>query len=462
MSASANLRVNEAPRWLVELVRKPKAQDRGNVPRSGQFDRASYLDTGGPIHEGVRNQTLFFIALDLKDAGKSRDEALAELLAINEARCSPPLEEGEISSIVKSAFRYPIRGKRTPPEVLEALEELKRAWWATAWRGVGGKSDRDILRVLIQLAERYGHLIPAGVRISISWRDLAIAAGCGLRTVARVARRLRLAGWLRSDNAQRSGPDSGAFVLLPRQSGTTQNMDVVRGRSAAKSDATLSRLPELTPCFRWRGFVGKGRAGALYVLEVFGPQSLEELGDRLGFSRPRDLRRLYLEPLAQLGLIEDRGGVYALPGESAYCERIRDIRAALYGGGPRKIRRMDRQGRWVSRVVEVPPTSEVEREEADRRDYEAQRRRYRGAKVEPTRHVANVGADGYTRELELVPNPDGKLLYALREFLRRNPHRHSETPSWFSVALWAEEYLEGKPPPEAVEVALAGLDRGAA
>jgi hypothetical protein len=230
----------------------------------------------------------------------------------------------------------------------------------------------------------------------------------------------------------------------------------------AGSVVTLSRLPELTPCFRWRGFVGKGKAGALYALEVFGPQSSEKMAERLGFSRPRDLRRLYLEPLADLGLIEERGGVYALPGETRYQERITDIRKARYGGGPRKIRRKDQQGRWVSRVVEVPPMSEDEREEADRQDYEDQRRRYRGDRDNPTPHMANVGADGYTRELQVVPNPDGELLYALREFLRRNPHRHGEAPSWFSVALWAEEYLEAKPPPTAVELALAELEQGAA
>jgi hypothetical protein len=451
--------IADAPAWLVKLVRKPKPRNRGSRQREGS---TVGLDNGGPILEGTRNQTLFFIALDLKDSGKDREEALGGLVAINEARCVPPLEEREVEAIVKSAFRYPVRGKRTPPEVLESLKDLKRAWWATAWRGVGGKSDRDILRVLIQLAERYGYLIPAGVRVSISWRDLAIAAGCGLRTVARVVQRLKLSGWLRGDNAQRSGTDSGAFVLLPRQTGTTQSIARGRCERDAESDATLSTLPGITPCFRWRGFVGKGKAGVLYVLEVLGPQSLEEIAARLGWKSVRDLKSRYLRPLAELGLIEDRGGVYALPGEARYVERVRDIRKARYGGGPRKVRRKDMQGRWVSRVVEVPPMSEDEREEADRQDYENQRRKHRGGDVEPTPHVANIGADGYTGELEVVPNPDGELLAALRKYLRRYPHRHGEAPSWLSVALWSEDYLEGKPSPAAVELALADLDRGAA
>jgi hypothetical protein len=35
-------------------------------------------------------------------------------------------------------------------------------------------------------------------------------------------------------------------------------------------------------------------------------------------------------------------------------------------------------------------------------------------------------------------------------------------PSWLSVALWADEYVETKPPPAAVEVALAELLEGVA
>ena len=139
----------------------------------------------------------------------------------------------------------------------------------------------------------------------------------------------------------------------------------------------MSRLPEVTPCFRWRGFVGKGKAGVLYALEVLGEQSLDELAERLGFSRARDLRRLYLEPLAEMGLIEARGDTYALPETEAYAERVEDVRTSRYGGGPRKERRKDANGLWVTRVVEVPPKSELERMNVERLKYEAERGRYR-------------------------------------------------------------------------------------
>ena len=49
------------------------------------------------------------------------------------------------------------KARKAPPEVLEFREELKRMWWSTAWSGLGKKSSmRDVLRVLIELAERYG------------------------------------------------------------------------------------------------------------------------------------------------------------------------------------------------------------------------------------------------------------------------------------------------------------------
>jgi hypothetical protein len=331
-------------------------------------------DDGGPIYEGVRNRTLFFLALSLKDFGASPESALQTLLTQNEARCVPALEESEVQSIVRSAFRYPIRGRRTPPEVAEALELLKRRWWSEPWRGVGGKTERDVVRVLIQFAERYGYLIELGVRVTISHRDLALASGCSRKSVQRVVKRLRLSGWLRGDNGHRKGTDSGAFILLARQGDSTQS---IPGGALCMSGDTLSRLPEITPCFRWRGFVGKGKAGVLYALEVFGEQTLEELAERLGFSRARDLRRLYLEPLAEMGLIEDKGGIYALPGRDAYERRVEDIRTTRYGGGPRKVRGKDETGRMVSSVKHVPPKSEVEREAEERLKYEGDRERYR-------------------------------------------------------------------------------------
>jgi hypothetical protein len=381
----SRLEIAELPAHLLSEPTREKPQLR---PRPEMRAPASFEDDGRPILEGVRNRTLFFLALDLKDVGASSEKALKGLLTQNLARCTPALEESEVEGIVKSAFRYPVRGSRTPPEVLEALQDLKRRWWEEPWSGSGGKTERDVVRNLIQFAERHGHLIGPGVRVSISQRDLALASGVPRGTIQRVIQRLKLSGWVRGDNAERSGTDSGAFVLLRAHSESTQS---IPAPSSCPSGLTMrgaeARLPQITPCFRWRGFVGKGRAGVLYALEVFGELTLEELAQRLGVKRPRDLRRRYLQSaeredgtrtpgLIELGLVEDMGGTYALVSQERYEKRVQGLRAARYGGGPRKERKKDPVGRWVVRVVEVPPKSELERLEEERLKYEAERERY--------------------------------------------------------------------------------------
>jgi hypothetical protein len=382
---SNRLEIAELPTHLLSKRKeKPSARREKRAP-------APFEDDGRPILEGARNRTLFFMALALKDASLSREKALQSLLTQNLARCTTPLEEGEVEGIVKSAFRYPVRGTQTPPEVLEALEDLKRRWWEEPWSRSGGKTERDVVRNMIQFAERYGHLIGPGVRFTISQRDLALASGVPRGTVQRVIKRLKVSGWIRGDDAHRSGTDSGAFVLLTAHSESTQSIPA-SAPNPCSSGLTMrgaeSILPRRTPCFRWRGFVGKGKAGVLYALEVFGELTLEELAQRLGVKRPRDLRRRYLQStenkdgtrtpgLIELGLVEDRDGTYALVSQERYEERIQSVRAARYGGGPRKERKKGPEGRLVAYVVEVPPKSELERLEEERLKYEAERERFR-------------------------------------------------------------------------------------
>jgi hypothetical protein len=60
-------------------------------------------------------------------------------------------------------------------------------------------------------------------------------------------------------------------------------------------------------------------------------------------------------------------------------------------------------------------------------------------------------------ELETVPDSDPTLVATLREFLRTHPDRRDERPSWYAVALWADNYVRAKPTPLAVEAALYEL-----
>jgi Bifunctional DNA primase/polymerase, N-terminal/Primase C terminal 1 (PriCT-1) len=397
--------VADAPPELLELIRERRSTE--GTPERGSV---GVVPDGEPIPEGQRNTTMFFVALDLKDSGMSQGQALENLRAINEARCVPPLDVSEVEQIVKSAYRYPVMRRGPSPEVRELVDELKRAWWATAWRGVGGKTERDVVRVLIEWAERYGHLVADGVRFTLSWRTLALASACSFRTVSRVVPRLKEKGWLTPDNASRSGTEAGAFVLRPRPTDITRVNFSYGGASVTASDVTLARLPVETPCFRWRGYVAKGKAGVLNSLEVFGPQSREELAEMLGFSRPRDLERKYLVPLVALGLVEDRGGIYALCGD--YRERVEEVRSIPYGSGERKVRKKDASGRMVSYVREIPAMSEKERDELDRRAYAEQSRRFaeRVVRNSPEADAACIALlNELDRERERVAGADGLI-----------------------------------------------------
>jgi hypothetical protein len=60
-----------------------------------------------------------------------------------------------------------------------------------------------------------------------------------------------------------------------------------------------------------------------------------------------------------------------------------------------------------------------------------------------------------------VSGPDPSLVDALRRFLRRHTDRRNEKPSWYTVALWAEEYVDTKPTPLEVVAALFEVRRAA-
>jgi len=110
-----------APEWLLGLIRAKRPPARPSRRR----DRAQSA-TGETIPEGQRNRTLFFAALEMKDRSETPAEVLDKLLALNESRCSPPLDAGEVEKIAKSAARYPIRSGSPSPEVLEAVEHLEQ------------------------------------------------------------------------------------------------------------------------------------------------------------------------------------------------------------------------------------------------------------------------------------------------------------------------------------------------
>jgi hypothetical protein len=80
------------------------------------------------------------------------DKAIAATLsAINANRCSPPLEQTEIDSILKSTCRYApdTAAPHVNGEVHAELDTFALAVYGAEWRGKAGKTDGDVLLALV-------------------------------------------------------------------------------------------------------------------------------------------------------------------------------------------------------------------------------------------------------------------------------------------------------------------------
>jgi hypothetical protein len=79
------------------------------------------------IPDGERNDTLFREACRLREFGHTEDEIRATVAAMNDARCVPPLDEGELEKIVQSSLKYPMGSlpeAKPLPAIIKASEVL--------------------------------------------------------------------------------------------------------------------------------------------------------------------------------------------------------------------------------------------------------------------------------------------------------------------------------------------------
>jgi hypothetical protein len=97
-AAPGMLPLAEMPGWLIELLRPAP---RRVVPAPSGLRRCGI--NGRAIVEGERNRTLFKICCYLINEG--RDDIEEKMLAINDARCQPPLPEAEVKRVVRHAVR---------------------------------------------------------------------------------------------------------------------------------------------------------------------------------------------------------------------------------------------------------------------------------------------------------------------------------------------------------------------
>jgi DNA-binding transcriptional ArsR family regulator len=368
--------MDEAPKWLLDLIRAPRKPE----PEPLRRERKTSSSPSKAIPNGSRNGTLFFVALALKDGGASASEVLDGLLEENRRRCEEPLPNDEVERIATSAMRYPIRSGDQSPELREAVSELTRIWWARRWKGLGGQSDRDVMRVLLELASRYGRLGADGsVEISASVRCLALAASVSYQTVSGgCTRRLEDAGLVEKRNPANPAHSATWVLTAPsRVPNTPSNLP-----APALVFKTRDALPTETPTWRHRGLVAKGAAGVEALLEARGPMTREEVAEFVGWSNASEVENRYLRRLEGLGLAEKIGDKWMLAAD--HHDNVEETKATPYSVLLR--RETSETDHATGEVIHEPEVlgrslSENERDEETAEKHEEHRSNYRAFRL---------------------------------------------------------------------------------
>ena len=95
MSHPDDVPLADTPPWLAALATQPKPSSDGH--REGDGKR---------IPERRRNTTLASLAGSMRNRGMTEEEIGSALLAVNEGRCDPPLDDEEVRGIAASVARY--------------------------------------------------------------------------------------------------------------------------------------------------------------------------------------------------------------------------------------------------------------------------------------------------------------------------------------------------------------------
>ena len=394
-----DLPLAELPAAWSEALRQPP-----RVPSDATTGAPTTTDIeipGGTIIEGTRNTSLTRIAGRLRARGYGGTEIRDALLRTNATRCEPPLPEAEVECIARSAERW-APGTSSPgpsPEVLDALAGIEADLLRREWSGMGEKSARDVVVALIVLARQHGNLIPAGVRVPVSVRALALAAALSKKATEGAIKRLKSAGVIRSDNADRSGTKAGAFVLIESRAKVGHSTTPEGLREGERA----SVLPLRAPRLRWSApeiqRLGKTCGAVLDVLEAAGgTMTIDQLADALHVARPRDLRRRVVARLEEAGVVECSGNTVRLTADWLEAlNRDRD-RAGEIDAHRRDMARYARERTAYANRNRTKPGRSPGRAEMDARRKERDRR----------------DAAGATDELEkLPPSPPPVDLYPL-------------------------------------------------
>jgi len=340
------------------------------------------VDVGGPpIVEGERNHSLARIAGRLHDSTRTLDELTAELLAINQARCSPPLDSQEVEGIATSIDGKPPCNPRPEitPRVVAAVDYLASV--ERPVKGMGGATHWSIYRAGLELLRRYGREHPDGLELSVDVRTWAQMAGTGRSTVSRHIKRSPLLRQIKRGSGRRS---STVLFSVPWGQAKGHKVGHSSTRVVSKKNTTPASVPpsallRTLERLRWGpGRIGKSRAAILHALVECGEAgelSRATIAATLG-RKPESLRAP-LRWLVEAGLLErTRHGHYALPAD--FARRVEDARAL--GREPEadrlQIARHDRErDSYRNRRHEKPQRAPEEGETRQHRESYPERRR---------------------------------------------------------------------------------------
>ncbi|MBA3473825.1 MAG: bifunctional DNA primase/polymerase [Rubrobacter sp.] len=443
------------PRLLEALRDEPR---KASGPKQSRA-RAGVPDDGGPIHEGERDETLTRIAGRLHDGTRDVGQLEDDLQMVNEARCIPPLSQGQVRKIARSVYRYePCRRARREhaPETVNALAKIERTLLRGEWKGKGGKTQYSIAVAALKIARQHGARVEDGVRVEVSARQLALAAAVSRMSIIRNLK--KMSDVLRPDNENVEDGKSGAIVLLlpPARTVTTPPTEEVieGGCNSSRAPFTASRLRWSSPSRRPRrgvtpgtcrvrdGIVSKKRDAVLRlgkscekvmdsVEAAGGSMPLSSLADALDVKRLRELTR--------------RKNPETGKGRDGFVTRLEDV-GVLEVAGDTVALTED----WLEALDrERDRAGEIELYKRDMRRYNEQSEAYRNRhKVNPDHHAVNVGADGFIGDL-LREEDDGAepprgsdesvispLADAIRDYLDRNPVDACQPPGWIGSTLW--------------------------
>jgi predicted transcriptional regulator len=178
----------------------------------------------------------------------------------------------------------PASNKAVSWDVILRVKAFEDKLHSEIFKGMGGFTDLDIAKTLVEIARKYGKHHPSGVEVSISVRELALSARVTSTTACASLTRLSESGWVSRSNRGR-GANSGALVLLVN--GTDLDSLEAQGDTSDKfSEEPLIHIPK----FRWgAGKLGKTSRLILQKIHQLQPCTRAEIAKAMG-KQSRDIK----------------------------------------------------------------------------------------------------------------------------------------------------------------------------